>query len=50
MEFSLPDFLKSSGSRTGSTQLVSTIEELRGRRRGGSGLERREYVRRDPSR
>jgi hypothetical protein len=30
--------------------LVSTIEELHGRKGNGSGLERREYGRRDPSR
>jgi hypothetical protein len=28
--------------------LVSTIEELLGRKRSGSGLENREYVLRDP--
>jgi hypothetical protein len=30
--------------------LVSTVEELLGRKRSGSGLEIREYGRRDPSR
>jgi hypothetical protein len=30
--------------------LMSTTEELRGRKRSGSGLEIREYGRRDPSR
>jgi hypothetical protein len=46
----LPDFLRSSGSETGSTLLVSTIKELLGRNSSGSGLEIREYGRRDPSR
>jgi hypothetical protein len=40
----LPDFLRSSGSGTGSTQ------PLLGRKSSGSGLENREYGRRDPSR
>jgi hypothetical protein len=33
----------------GPLSLVSTIEELLGRKSSGSGLERREYGRRDPS-
>jgi hypothetical protein len=40
-------FLSSSGSGTGSTRLVSTIEEL-GRKSSGSDLESREYGRREP--
>jgi hypothetical protein len=35
----LPDLLRSSGSGTGSTQLVSTIEEPLERKSSGSGLE-----------
>jgi hypothetical protein len=47
----LPDFLRSSGSGTWSTQpLVNTTEELLGRKSSGSGLEIREYGRRDSSR
>jgi hypothetical protein len=46
----LPDFQRSSGSETGSTQLVSTTEELLGRNSSGSGLEDREYGRGDPLR
>jgi hypothetical protein len=34
----------------GPLSLVSTIEELLGRKSSGSGLESREYGRRDPSR
>jgi hypothetical protein len=34
----------------GPLSLVSTIEELLGRKNSGSGLEIREYGRRDPSR
>jgi hypothetical protein len=34
----------------GTLSLVSTIEELLGRKSSGSGLEIREYGRRDPSR
>jgi hypothetical protein len=43
----LPNFLRSSGSGTGSTQ---PREELLGRKSSGSGLEIREYCHRDPSR
>jgi hypothetical protein len=43
----LPDFLRSSGSGTGSTQ---PLEELLGRKSSGFGLENREYGNRDPSR
>jgi hypothetical protein len=44
----LPDFLKSSGSGTGSTQPREyNLEEIVA---GGSGQENREYGRRDPSR
>jgi hypothetical protein len=46
----LPDFLRSSVSATGPLTLVSTTEELLGRKSGGSGLEIREYGRRDPLR
>jgi hypothetical protein len=38
------------GLERGPLSLVSTIEELLGRKSSGSGLERREYSRRDPSR
>jgi hypothetical protein len=38
------------GLERGPLSLVSTIEELLGRKRSGSGLEIREYGRRDPSR
>jgi hypothetical protein len=38
------------GLERGSLSLVSTIEELLGRKRSGSGLEIWEYVSRDPSR
>jgi hypothetical protein len=34
----------------GPLSLMSTIEELLGRKGSGSGLESREYGRRDPSR
>jgi hypothetical protein len=36
------------GLERGSFSLVSTTEELLGRKRSGSGLETREYVHRDP--
>jgi hypothetical protein len=36
------------GLERGPLSLVSTIEELLGRKRSGSGLENREYGRRDP--
>jgi hypothetical protein len=42
----LPDFLRSGWSGTGLLSLVSTTEELLGRK----GLEIREYSRRDPPR
>jgi hypothetical protein len=38
------------GLKRGPLSLVSTIEELLGRKSSDSGLERREYGRRDPSR
>jgi hypothetical protein len=38
------------GLERGSLSLVSIIEELRGRKSSGSGLESKEYGRRDPSR
>jgi hypothetical protein len=38
------------GLERGPLSLVSTIEELLGRKNSGSGLESREYRRRDPSR
>jgi hypothetical protein len=38
------------GLERGSLSLVSTIEELLGRKSSGSGLENLEYGRRDPSR
>jgi hypothetical protein len=38
------------GVERGPLGLVSTIEELVGRKSSGSGLEIREYGRRDPSR
>jgi hypothetical protein len=44
----LPDFLRSRGSGTGSTASLSTTEELLERKSRGSGLEIREYGRRDP--
>jgi hypothetical protein len=46
----LPDFLRSIGSGRGPLSLVSTTEELLGRKSRGSDLENREYGRRDPSR
>jgi hypothetical protein len=46
----LPDFLRSSGSGTWSTQPLSTTEELLEMKSSGSGLEIREYGRRDQSR
>jgi hypothetical protein len=46
----LPDFLRSAGSGTGSTQPRGYKEELLGRKSSGSGLGNREYGRRDPSR
>jgi hypothetical protein len=45
----LPDFLRSSGSGTGSSAFVSTTEELLERNSSGTGLENREYGRVDPS-
>jgi hypothetical protein len=38
------------GLERGPLSLVSTIEELLGRESSGSGLENRDYGRRDPSR
>jgi hypothetical protein len=38
------------GLERGPLSLVSAIEELLGRKSSGSGLESREYGRRDPSR
>jgi hypothetical protein len=38
------------GLERGLLSLVSTTEELLGRKSSGSGLERREYDHRDPSR
>jgi hypothetical protein len=38
------------GLERGPLSLVSTFEELLGRKSSGSGLENREYVRRYPSR
>jgi hypothetical protein len=38
------------GRERGPLSLVSTSEELLGRKSSGSGLESREYGRRDPSR
>jgi hypothetical protein len=46
----LPDFLRSSGSGTGSTQLVSRMEEVLGRNNSGSGVEIRECGLGDPLR
>jgi hypothetical protein len=43
-------FEKYLGVERGSLSLVITIEELLERKSSGSGLERREYGRRDPSR
>jgi hypothetical protein len=41
---------KNVGLEQGPLTLVSTTEELLGRKSGGSSLENREYGRRDPSR
>jgi hypothetical protein len=38
------------GLERGPLSLVSTIEELLGRKSSGSGVENLDYVRRDPSR
>jgi hypothetical protein len=38
------------GLEQGPFSLVSTTEELLGRKSGGSGLEKRKYSLRDPSR
>jgi hypothetical protein len=38
------------GLERGQLSLMSTTEELLGRKNRGSGLENREYGRRDPSR
>jgi hypothetical protein len=46
----LPNFLRCSGSGTGFTNFMSTIEELLERKSSGSGLESREYDSRNPSR
>jgi hypothetical protein len=46
----VPDVLRSSGSGTGPLSLVSTTEDLLGRKSNGSGLENRETGLRDPSR
>jgi hypothetical protein len=43
-------FWEVMGLERGPFNLVSTTEELFGRKSSGSGLERREYGRRDPSR
>jgi hypothetical protein len=43
-------FRKVVGLERGPLSLVSTIEELLGRKSSGSGLENREHSRRDPSR
>jgi hypothetical protein len=44
----LPDFLRKVRLERGPLSLMSTIEELLGRKSSGSGLESREYVRMDP--
>jgi hypothetical protein len=44
----LPEFLRSSSSRTGPLSLVRTIEELLERKRSGSGLENRKDGLRNP--
>jgi hypothetical protein len=45
----MPEFFATDPEVPGSIPgLVSTIEELLGRRSSGSGLERREYGRKDP--
>jgi hypothetical protein len=46
----LPGFLRNGGSGTGPLSLVSTTNELLERKSSGSGLESREYDRREPSR
>jgi hypothetical protein len=46
----LPDFLRSSGSGTGSTQSREHNWGVIERKSSGSGLENREYGRREPSR
>jgi hypothetical protein len=46
----LPDFLRSCGSGKGPLSLVSTTEEPLERKSNGSGIENRDYGRRDPSR
>jgi hypothetical protein len=46
----LLDLLRNSGLERGPLSLVSTTEELLGSNSSGSGLEIREYSRRDPSR
>jgi hypothetical protein len=46
----LPDFLEIVGLERSPLSLVSTTEELRERKSSGTGLESREYGRRDPSR
>jgi hypothetical protein len=50
---SIPDatrfFLEVVGLKRGPLSLVSTNEELFGRKRRGSGLESRDYGHRDPS-
>jgi hypothetical protein len=43
----LPDFVKSGGSETGSTQLLRTNVDLLGRKGSGPSLENREYSRRN---
>jgi hypothetical protein len=49
-EVRIPDFLRSNGSETGSTRLVSTTEKLLDRKGRDCGPENREQGRRDPSR
>jgi hypothetical protein len=46
----LPECLRSSESETGPFIFVSTTEELLGRKSSSSGLENRDYGRRDPPR
>jgi hypothetical protein len=46
----LPDFLRSSGSGTGSTQPREYNWGATWKKKSGSGLENRDYGRRDPSR
>jgi hypothetical protein len=46
----LPDFLRSSGSGTGSLSLVSTTEELLGRKSSGFDIENPHYGSGDPLR